>query len=58
LAGIPPIITKKDIRRKRLKRFAWATGSLGIIVGAVLVFHFFVMDLDVFWARLMRRLAI
>jgi polysaccharide chain length determinant protein (PEP-CTERM system associated) len=58
LAGIPAIVTKQDIRRKRLKRFAWATGSLGFIVGAVLVFHFFVMDLDVFWAKLMRRFAI
>jgi polysaccharide chain length determinant protein (PEP-CTERM system associated) len=58
LAGIPLIITKKDIRLKRMKRFAWATGSLGVIVGAVLVFHFFVMDLNVFWAKLMRRLVI
>jgi hypothetical protein len=24
----------------------------------VLVFHFFVMDLNVFWAKLMRRLAL
>jgi polysaccharide chain length determinant protein (PEP-CTERM system associated) len=58
LAGIPPIVTQQDIRRQRLKRFALATGSLGVIVGSVLIFHYFVMDLDIFWAKLMRRLAI
>lgn len=58
LAGIPPIVTMRDIRLKRMKRFALATGSLGIFAGAVLVFHFYVMDLNVFWAKLMRRLVI
>lgn len=58
LAGIPPIVTKGDIRRKHIIRFALATGSLGVIIGVVLVFHFFVMDLNVFWAKLMRRLVI
>jgi len=58
LAGIPIIVTQQDIRRQHVKRFAWAAGSLGVIIGGVLVFHFFVMDLDVFWAKLIRRLAI
>lgn len=58
LAGIPTIVTPKDKRLKRLKRIALTAGSLGIIVGVVLAFHFFVMDLNVFWVKLMRRFAI
>ena len=58
LAGIPPIITRADIVRRRWKRFALATGTIGIIVAGIAVFHFMVMDLNVFWAKLMRRLPI
>jgi polysaccharide chain length determinant protein (PEP-CTERM system associated) len=58
LASIPEIITKRDIARKRWKRIAWTTGAVGIIVAGLVVFHFYVMDLDLFWARLMRRLAL
>jgi len=58
LAGIPPIITRKDISRRRWKRLALATGTIGVIVAGVVVFHLMVMDLNVFWAKLMRRLPI
>ncbi|MBT8369262.1 MAG: chain-length determining protein, partial [Deltaproteobacteria bacterium] len=58
LAGIPQIFTKKDISRKRWKRIALATGTVGVIAAGIAVFHFMVMDLDIFWAKLMRRLAL
>jgi len=58
LAGIPPIMTKKDITRRRLKRIAWAGGVVGAILIGLAVFHFFVMDLDIFWAKLMRKFAL
>ncbi len=58
LAGIPPIITRADIVRRRWKRFVLATGTIGIIVAGIAVFHLMVMDLNVFWAKLMRRLPI
>jgi polysaccharide chain length determinant protein (PEP-CTERM system associated) len=58
LAGIPPIITRADIIRQRWKRFALATGTVGTIVAGIVVFHFMVMDLNIFWAKLMRRLMI
>jgi uncharacterized protein involved in exopolysaccharide biosynthesis len=58
LAGIPPIITRKDISHRRWKRVALATGTIGVIVAGIVVFHFMVMDLNVFWAKLMRRLLI
>ena len=58
LAGIPPIITRADIVRKRWKRVALATGTIGVIVAGIVVFHLMVMDLNVFWAKLMRKLPI
>jgi capsular polysaccharide biosynthesis protein len=58
LAGIPPIVTRADIVRKRWKRVALATGTIGVIVAGIVVFHLMVMDLNVFWAKLMRKLPI
>jgi polysaccharide chain length determinant protein (PEP-CTERM system associated) len=58
LAGIPVIVTAADLSAGRRKLAAWlAAGVFGVVV-AVAVFHFFVMDLDVFWARLSRYLAL
>jgi len=58
LAGIPPILTQKDISRMRLKRIVWAGGVVGVMLIGLAVFHFFVMDLDIFWAKLMRKFAL
>jgi len=58
LAGIPEIKTQEDIARKRMIRIAAVGAALLVITAGVLVFHFAVMDLDVFWARLMRKLAL
>jgi len=58
LAGIPQILTAKDITRRRWKRIGWATGALGLIAAGLIVFHFVVMDLNVFWVRLVRKLAL
>ena len=58
LASIPAIMTTRDIYRQRFKMVALVGGSLCVIVAGVAIFHFMVMDLDIFWAKLMRRLAI
>jgi len=58
LAGIPEIHTPEDIARQRRKRIMIAAGTACAIVVALLVFHFAIMDLDIFWVKLMRRLAI
>jgi hypothetical protein len=58
LAGIPEIRTSADIARKRMMRMAGVGAFLLLIVAGVVVFHFLVMDLDVFWAKLMRRIAL
>jgi hypothetical protein len=58
LAGIPEIRTARDVRRHRMKRLAWTGCVVGVVVLGLAVFHFFVMDLNIFWAKLMRKLAI
>jgi polysaccharide chain length determinant protein (PEP-CTERM system associated) len=58
LAGIPRIMTESDLADRRRKRLVWVGGAVGAVVLGLVVFHFFVMDLDIFWAKLMRRLAI
>lgn len=55
LASLPEIITQQDIARKRMKRMVWVGASVCVIVGGILIFHFLVMDLDVFWAKLLRK---
>jgi hypothetical protein len=39
-------------------RIGLAAGVVLTIVVAILAFHFFVMDLDIFWAKLSRRMAL
>ena len=57
LTVIPEVVaTEVKIRRKR-KRILLALGSIGALVAGVLVFHFFIMDWYIFWAKLMRNLA-
>jgi polysaccharide chain length determinant protein (PEP-CTERM system associated) len=58
LAGIPEITTEKDIRRKKITRIILVIGFIALVVGGLMIFHFLVMDLNIFWAKLMRRLAL
>ena len=57
LATIPEIVTRKDFSRRIKTRIALATGLIVTTISVVLVFHFLVMDLDIFWAKLLRRMA-
>lgn len=57
LASIPEIITKKDIIRKRVKRIIQITAVLIVIAAGIAAFHYLVMDLNVFWAKLTRKMA-
>jgi polysaccharide chain length determinant protein (PEP-CTERM system associated) len=54
LGGIPVILTKKERRRRRLKRWAALGSTLLVLTAAPLIFHFFIMDLDILWAKLIR----
>ena len=58
LVAIPEIVTPKDISRRNMKR-GFAVGTLIAFVAlSVVLVHFFVMDLDVLWARLARRMPL
>lgn len=57
LASIPEIKTHEDLQKKKKKRIAVIIAVVLCIAGGLAAFHFFVMDLNVFWAILMRNLA-
>ena len=56
LGGIPEIVTWRDKKRQRIKRVVVICCVLSAIAAGIAVFHFFVMDLDVLWAKIARRL--
>lgn len=58
LVGIPDIVTGIDVARKKRKRYYQAAAAVGALVAMVALFHFFVMDLDILWAKIQRKLAI
>ena len=58
LANIPDIMSPKDIRHRRVVRAAVLGGTALVIASGLSVFHFLVMDLNIFWVKLMRKLAI
>lgn len=58
LATIPDILTAQDISRSRTRLMIWIISlSVAVILG-IAAFHFFVMDLDIFWAKLVQRMGI
>lgn len=57
LTEVPIIITREDRVKNRVKRLVIILVILGSIGAAVILFHIYVMDLDVLWAKLMRRFS-
>ncbi len=58
LSGIPVIVTPAEAARQiKLRKIKIMSAAAAIPLG-VIIFHFLVMDLDIFWAKLMRRLAL
>jgi polysaccharide biosynthesis transport protein len=57
LACIPEIMTWEDLKRRKVRRWRAAVGVLVVLVLVPVAFQLLVMDLDVFWARLLRRAA-
>jgi len=58
LGAIPRIINEEDKRHKRAVRARTIIAVVLAVVVIVLLFHFFVMDLEVLWARLTRQLIL
>lgn len=57
LAGIPVIITQNDIKRRRVRKIALSIVTLGLMAAGLVIFHFQVMDLNIFWAKVMLKLS-
>jgi polysaccharide biosynthesis transport protein len=57
LAVIPEIITRKERSGKIRKQIIFGFSLCGIFFISLALFHFLYMDLNVFWAKLMRKLA-
>jgi polysaccharide chain length determinant protein (PEP-CTERM system associated) len=58
LAGIPEIVTDEDLKLKKRKQTLMIIAVLLSIAVGLVVFHYMVMDLNVFWAKLMRKIAL
>lgn len=57
LGTIPDILTQAEIAAKKRKTRLWSATVLVIMIAGIVVFHFFIMDLNVFWAKVMRKMA-
>ena len=58
LATIPEIKTEQDLLSKKKKKIGLLIGIVLVIIIGLSAFHFLVMDLNVFWAKLIRKMAI
>lgn len=58
LGQVPVIMSQKDKHQLLVRRLTFFLSIALAIVVSVTVFHFFVMDLDVFWAKLGRKLML
>ena len=55
LGTLPEIITRQDRWQRRRKRLIWVASGVTAVVVGIAVFHFFIMDLDIFWIKVLRR---
>jgi uncharacterized protein involved in exopolysaccharide biosynthesis len=56
LVTIPEILTPADLKKRRTKRLIWGAATVVGLVACVFVFHIWVMDLNIFWAKVMRKI--
>ncbi len=54
LSVIPTILTDEDRMRAKRRRIAAATSAVCAVSLGLIVFHYYIMDLDVFYAKLLR----
>ncbi|MFZ5570342.1 MAG: GumC family protein [Thermodesulfobacteriota bacterium] len=55
LSGIPLIVTKRDLKLRKIKNVTVVAVVFCSIIITITLFHIFIMDLDVFWAKIMRK---
>ena len=58
LATIPEILGSKETAGRKTRLMIWAVCLIILVIVGITLFHFFVMDLDIFWAKLLRRMGI
>jgi hypothetical protein len=58
LAGIPVIVTPQDAQRQVWSQRIAIVGVVLVVLTGMLVFHLYVMDLNVFWAKVVRRTSL
>lgn len=58
LTEIPEIVTVEDEQRKKKRLKIGFASALLLIVVLALIVNYFVMDLDILWIRIMKRIAI
>ncbi|RNC69015.1 MAG: chain-length determining protein [Desulfuromonadales bacterium] len=58
LAAIPEIVTWEETAALKRRRRMVAAGTAMVVIVAIPLIHFFVMDLDILVAKLMRRLSV
>lgn len=58
LATIPIIVTEAEAALRQRMRWIKLGTAVVVLIAAPILFHFFVMDLDIFWAKLSRRIGI
>ncbi len=57
LTEVPNIITREDRTKRTIKRLVIFVTIAVIIVVSIFLFDTYVMDLDVLWAKIMRRIS-
>jgi hypothetical protein len=57
LAEVSEIITLEDLQKKKNNKMLVIGTTTAIIIILVIAVHFFVMDLDILWAKLIRKLS-
>ena len=57
LVTVPELVSGLDLERRKSSRLLVAGATVVCLVAAVCLFHYFVMDLDVFWAKVARKLS-
>ena len=57
LTTVPSIITHADREKAFRSRIVWTISVILILTMVICLFHFFVMDLNVFWAKFMRKFS-
>jgi polysaccharide chain length determinant protein (PEP-CTERM system associated) len=58
LSEIPEIVTSEDKRRQKLRRIWVAAAAIVVVTVALTLFHTLIMDLNVFWVKLMDKFAL